>query len=78
MNVNNIVMQKVIIDAQSFSKVESINLEECYEALQLLNCLLKWETCADFKCEIETYINCINSRIARINESNNVSIQIAV
>ena len=67
MEKNNVVFCKVLINAESFSKLNSISLEECNEALILLNCLLKRNISNSNRKEINHYLTCINLRITELN-----------
>lgn len=64
-------MKRIIIDADSFSKVNTISLKECYDALLILNRLLRRNMSMKDKFEIESYIGSIQDRILALDTNKN-------
>jgi hypothetical protein len=57
-------MRALLIDECSFENLNKIDLDNCQQALSMLECLLKWQNSHQEKSELEDYITRLNNRIA--------------
>ena len=61
-------MKVLLINECSFESIHSIGLEECFEALEILTCLLNRRISLREQNEIISYINRINQRITYLQQ----------
>ena len=61
------LLNEATITRYKLDQIETLNVEECIDALQLLNYLLRRADTEEAKALLSSYIDNINRRVAIIN-----------
>jgi hypothetical protein len=61
-------MKVLLINECSFESINSIGMDECLKALEILAHILNWQISLQEQQEVKSYINRINQRITYLQQ----------